>query len=338
MVKDVLGKKRTLRELMKKFILITTIHSKSQGISRFEQMDDWHVILVADRKSVPIESSRNLTFLSVEDQNDLGYKMVEACPFDHYARKNIGYIYAIKNGAEIIYDTDDDNLPYDDWHTQEFVCSNQYHSENKFVNIYRYFTDQTVWPRGYPLDEISRKEHAVVTESNPLDVGIWQGLVDLEPDVDAIFRLTINKEIKFKKKPSVVLEKGHYCPVNSQNTLWNKKIFPYLYLPTTVSMRFTDILRGYISQCLMWQHDLHLGISKPTLYQVRNHHDFMKDFNDEISCYTDTKSIIQLLDLLIQTSKSLVTLERVYQILSEKGFVSPEEMKICEAWLTDLNV
>ena len=75
---------------MKKFIVITTIHSKSRGISRFEQMDDWHVILVADKKSVPIESSRNLTFLSLEDQNDLGYKMAEICPYDHYARKNIG--------------------------------------------------------------------------------------------------------------------------------------------------------------------------------------------------------------------------------------------------------
>ena len=75
---------------MKKFIVITTIHSKSLGITRFEQMDDWHVILVADKKSMPIESSRNRTLLSVEDENDLGNKMVEVCPCSHYARKNIG--------------------------------------------------------------------------------------------------------------------------------------------------------------------------------------------------------------------------------------------------------
>lgn len=323
---------------MKKFIVITTIHSKSQGINRFEQMDDWHVILVADKKSVPIESSRNLTFLSLEDQNDLGYKMTEVCPYDHYARKNIGYIYAIKNGADIIYDTDDDNLPYDDWNTHEFVCSNWYDSEHKFVNIYRYFTDEIVWPRGYPLDEINREEQAVIREKTPLDIGIWQGLVDIEPDVDAIFRLTMNKKVKFEDRPSVVLGKGHYCPVNSQNTLWNKCIFPYLYLPTTISMRFTDILRGYIAQCLMWQHDFHLGITKPTVYQMRNHHDFMKDFNDEIMSYINTRSIIEVLDSLVQTSKSLVTLERVYQILSEHGFVRQEELEICEAWLSDLSV
>jgi hypothetical protein len=36
---------------------------------------------------------------------------IKFLPSKHYARKNLGYLIAIKNGAEIIIETDDDNIP-----------------------------------------------------------------------------------------------------------------------------------------------------------------------------------------------------------------------------------
>ena len=65
----------------------------------------------------------------------------EVCPYNHYARKNIGYLYAIQQGADIIYDTDDDNLPYDDWDIIDFSCDNFLSLDSKFVNVYKYFTN-----------------------------------------------------------------------------------------------------------------------------------------------------------------------------------------------------
>ena len=78
--------------------------------------------MVGDKKSSPISSTDRLIFLSIEDQMKLKYKFIEYCPLNHYARKNIGYLYAIQNGADIIYDTDDDNYPNADWFLPHFFC------------------------------------------------------------------------------------------------------------------------------------------------------------------------------------------------------------------------
>ena len=36
--------------------------------------------------------------------------LVDALPWNHFGRKNVGFLYAILHGAEIIWDFDDDNL------------------------------------------------------------------------------------------------------------------------------------------------------------------------------------------------------------------------------------
>ena len=324
---------------MKKFIVITTINQKSKAILRFEQMHDWHIILVGDKKSHKIESSQNLTFLSVEDQAKLGYQLNDLCPYNHYTRKNIGYLYAIQHGADIIYDTDDDNLPYDNWFIEEFYSQKQSTSEEKFVNIYKCFSQELIWPRGYPLDEINRQEENLsIKDIEPVEIGVWQGLADIDPDVDAIFRLVLKKDIKFEEKPSISLAKNQYCPFNSQNTVWNKKAYPYLYLPATTSFRFTDILRGYIAQRLMWEQNLHLGFTKATVYQERNAHDYMKDFADEWECYLNVKPIVKLLDSLYLSDEPLVNLEKVYLCLARKNFIKQEEIAILQAWISDLKL
>lgn len=321
---------------MKKYIVITTINPKSEGIIKFESLSDWKIVLVGDKKSNHINSTKNLIFLSIEDQKNLGYHLVNVCPFNHYTRKNIGYLYAIQNGADIIYDTDDDNIPNDDWSVQNFSCSNKYRSSQKFVNIYKYFTKEKIWPRGYPLDYIQNPDSFSVDNSAPMGIAVWQGLANIDPDVDAIYRLTINKEIHFEDKPSVALEKGVYCPFNSQNTVWNRKAFPYLYLPATTSFRFTDILRGYIAQRLFWEQDLHLGFTNATVYQDRNAHDLMRDFSQEIECYLNVKPIVKILDNIKFDSDPLSNLYHVYRSLLDHKYIDAEELKIVTAWGKDL--
>lgn len=323
---------------MNKYIVITTINAKTKAISKFECFNDWHIVLVGDKKSKSIDSNDKITFLSVEAQNELSYQLNNVCPYNHYTRKNIGYLYAIENGADIIYDTDDDNLPYDDWAIEDFTSNQVIDSEEKFINIYKTFSDEHIWPRGFPLDEISKQHDYAVRKSDSTSIGIWQGLADIDPDVDAIFRLVLKKDIIFDKKPSVFLNKGTYCPFNSQNTLWRKELFPLLYLPATTSFRFTDILRGYIAQRLMWEQDLHLGFTKATVYQERNAHNFMKDFADEWECYLHVKPIVQLLDSIDFSCFSLIeVLEKAYFYLVKEKFVSEEEIPILKSWISDCN-
>lgn len=323
---------------MKKFIIITTINPITNGINKFKAFKDWHLVIVGDKKSHAIESDENLTFLSIKDQQSLGYKLVDVCPYNHYTRKNIGYLYAIQHGADVIYDTDDDNLPYDTWNFQDFNCNRIYKSDEKFINIYKYFTKQNIWPRGYPLDEINASVNRGVEEKSPIEIAAWQGLADVDPDVDAIYRLTINKEVRFDDCPSVALNRNSYCPFNSQNTFWNKKAFAYLYLPATTSFRFTDILRGFIAQRLFWEQNLHLGFTRATVYQERNVHDLMKDFRDEVECYLNAKEIVSTIDSLNLSSDPLTNLEKVYESLATNRYIRHEELVIARSWIADYKI
>jgi hypothetical protein len=328
---------------MNKYIVITTINPKSEGVTRFESLDDWKIVLVGDKKSQTIKSSRNLIFLSIEDQQGLGYKFFELCPYNHYARKNLGYLYAIEQGAEIIYDTDDDNvpyLPYENWTMPKFVCSSQNLSNQKFVNVYKYFSNEFIWPRGYPLDEIHSEAFSHVIETESVNVGVWQGLADDDPDVDALYRMIISpivKSVRFERKDPIFLNKKQYCPFNSQNTLWNKEVFPLLYLPATVSFRFTDILRGYLAQRCMWEKELHLGFCGPTVYQRRNEHNLMNDFKDEIECYINAKPIVNLIDSIDLNQNLCDSLLKLYSELALSGYVKESEVTILKAWIEDFN-
>lgn len=321
---------------MKNFIIITTINEKTKAISEFEGKDGWHLVIVGDKKSRPIENSRNLTFLSVEDQQELGFVTVNKLPYNHYTRKNIGYLYAIREGADVIYDTDDDNSPYPHWGQERFECGNLIQGESDFVNIYSYFSEELIWPRGFPLDLISQKEQLKVNATSPMKVGVWQGLADLDPDVDAIYRLIFNKPVTFERKEPVALPHGKYCPFNSQNTFWTKEAFPFLYLPAKTSFRFTDILRGFIAQRLLWASGMHLGFHQATVYQERNVHDFMKDFRDEVECYLNTRKVIDVLQRIDFTDSPDENLGQAYQALCNEQLVSADELPILEAWRKDL--
>lgn len=322
---------------MQQSIVITTINPKTEAVTKFETLNDWNIILVGDKKSANIDSNKKITFLSIEKQEQLAYKLNNVCPYNHYTRKNIGYLYAIQNGADVIYDTDDDNLPYENWAIEKFSSDKAIDSEEEFINIYKFFSQEHIWPRGLPLDEIAKRpQNYAVKQSDSTSIGVWQGLADLDPDVDAIFRLVLKKDITFDKKPSVFLNKGSYCPFNSQNTFWRKELFPLLYLPATTSFRFTDILRGYVAQRLMWEQDFHLGFTKATVYQERNAHDFMKDFADEWECYLNVKPIVNLLNSLNFGSLSITeALEKSYSALVDKGFISENELPILKSWITD---
>lgn len=322
---------------MKRFIVITTIYPKAEAIEMFETYSDYQMIVVGDKKSHPIASSGNLTFLSIEEQLKFDYRLAGQCPFNHYSRKNIGYLYAIQRGADVIFDTDDDNIPYAGWEIPHFDCDNKVVSNSKYINIYNHFTKEFIWPRGFPLDEIqeAKQKPFGLIHTPPVKIGVWQGLTDDEPDTDALYWLILNKKIKFEKKESVYLQPGQFCPINSQNTFWRRETFPYLYLPVTVSFRFTDILRGYIAQGLIWRQGLHVGFTTATLYQKRNPHNYMKDLADEVECYLHIKQINEIIENMPDKGDPFQNLSGVYSELVAGGLVKPEELVYLNSWLED---
>ena len=67
--------------------------------------------LIGDATSPPDFHLDGCNYFGIERQRDTGLRFAQRCPLRHYARKNIGYLLAMRDGAEIILETDDDNLP-----------------------------------------------------------------------------------------------------------------------------------------------------------------------------------------------------------------------------------
>lgn len=321
-----------------KTLIITTINEKTKAISAFEkQLEGWNIILIGDKKSKLIEDSDNVKFLSINDQQKLDFSVTAHLPYNHYVRKNIGYLYALHQNTHLIYDTDDDNLPYEDWMFPKFNdVSYETISKTKYFNVYSAFTDEKIWPRGYPLTYLSKKNE-YKSNSQQNSIAVWQGLADLDPDVDAIHRLIFNKNIRFNKREPLVLDRGVYCPFNSQNTLWNRDMLPYAYLPTTVTFRFTDILRGYVAQRCFWEHGKNLGFTSATVYQERNEHNLLKDFESEIPCYTQIEKMVVILDKLNLRDDYEFNLLSIYEALANEQIVDKKELDIVRAWIKDIN-
>ncbi len=328
---------------MTDFVVVTSIFEPTESIKKLAQNKDNHIIVVGDKKS-PKEyelNSKNAKITFLPYDKPLGLKIEKVLPYNHYCRKMLGYIYAKNSGAEIIYETDDDNYPKSNFESLKFDREEYFLPENRgFINVYKYYTKDDIWPRGFPLDLITDKNtfpKDSELEKKDLKIGVYQGLVDNEPDVDAIYRLTDNKRCNFENKKPIALSKGTICPYNSQNTFTRKELFPLLYLPCTVTFRFTDILRGLIAQPLMWNEGYYLCFTSSSAIQERNVHNYMKDFESEIPVYLYCKKVVDIASESIKKELSLKdNLYNVYLSLLKENIVKDEEIPILEGFLNDI--
>jgi len=322
-------------------LIITSISAPNRTLSIYAQAcreRNINFIVIGDMSSPPNFSLEGCDFWSMLRQADLPFRLAKLIPERHYARKNLGYMIAIHSDVEIIIETDDDNLPLESfWTKRKLIQNGNLLTETGWVNVYSYFTDGFIWPRGFPL-ELVKQEHlplSVFPESEVI-CPIQQGLANENPDIDAIFRLTAKLPFSFEKRARIILGKNSWCPFNSQNTTWFKQAFPLLYLPSYCSFRMTDIWRSFVAQRICWANDWSLLFHDPTVWQERNEHDLMKDFEEEIPGYLNNRKLCAILqDLDIYPGKkslpdSMIT---CYRSLVGLGFIGEQELQLLNAWL-----
>ncbi len=321
-----------------KHIVITSIFPVTDAVQLFSKVPGHRLIVVGDKKSPRDWSYPNVDFLEVNAHASIAPDFERELPFNHYCRKMIGYLHAIKQGANVIIDTDDDNIPKSTWNFPTFDGIFDTTASNLgFVNVYKNYTEQHIWPRGFPLKKVLSLTSTVPRETmvkSSRKIGIWQGLADIDPDVDAIYRLTIGKDCIFNESAPIVLAPGTLCPFNSQNTAIRKEFFPLLYLPAYVTFRFTDILRGLIAQPILWAAGYDLGFCQATVTQLRNEHDYLKDFESEIPCYLHPDKIISIVKDAVKSDASVKeNLFNAYSALKVNDLVEERELKLLALWL-----
>ena len=330
---------------MKTACVITSIFPPTPAVASFAAAAAFDsVLVVGDRKSPPTYELDGVRFLPLAEQERLAWRIVACLPRDHYARKMVGYLEAAAAGADILFDTDDDNRLIagrrgDIWRTACRLEIGPPATTPRFVNVYRHFTAQIIWPRGLPLDCVvestARPPEATPAATAP-NVGIWQGLADGDPDVDAVYRLTCNRACTFDDAPAVALAPGVVCPFNSQNTAFRRDLLPLMYLPAFVSFRYTDILRGLVAQPILWAAGLRLCFTAATVFQDRNVHDYLKDFEAEVPMYLTARRALEIAAATATASRSVAdNLCAVYAALERAGIVPAQELPLLEAWLQD---
>lgn len=331
---------------VKKTLIITSIaDDKHPILTQFaKECKERNVnyIVIGDTKSPSEFKMEGCDYWSVDRQLTLPFELAKITPTRHYSRKNLGYLLAIKNGAEELVETDDDNIPRAEFWTEKSREVKSYAFENAgWVNVYHYFTKNMIWPRGFPLEELQNKQIDLSTLKNiPVNCPIQQGLADENPDVDAVYRLTYPLPMNFEIKERLALGKNAWSPFNSQNTHWFKEAFALMYLPSYCSFRMTDIWRSYVAQRISWECGWSILYHEPTVWQERNAHNLMKDFEDEIPGYSNNLNICKELQALNlkpgkdNISENLVT---CYQKLIDINVIGKEEMTLLKAWISDLS-
>ena len=301
--------------------------------------------MTGDQKGPDAYDLPNTHFFSLEAQRSLQFKIEKELPTGHYARKNLSYLFAISQGADCIYETDDDNMPNEHWkvRSDKIESALVIPEADRWVNIYNYFSDSNIWPRGLPLNKITITPPETIKSAETLLSPIQQGLVNNAPDVDAIWRLVFNSDFNFPESingKSVYLQPGNWCPFNTQSTWWWPVVYPLLYIPSYCSFRMCDIWKSFIAQRCLWELGHGVTFHSPEAIQVRNEHNIMNDFIDEIPGYLENEKIKEILSI----SKLKPGIQHVganlricYSDLISKGILPEKEMNLVDLWLKDIS-
>ena len=325
-------------------IVVTSISQPNTVLKQIatEAMNrNYEFIVVGDTKSPTNFSIDGCTFLNIDSQLQLGLAFAEHCPTSHYSRKNIGYLLALSIGANVIIETDDDNFPRQDFfNLPSKNCYVPTVDDGQWVNVYRFFSDQLIWPRGFPLNLVKNIPQSIDDlPKKTVNCPIQQGLADENPDVDAIYRLTLPLPQSFKPSVNVAVGKGSCCPFNSQNTTWLLETFPLLYLPSYCSFRMTDIWRSFVAQRIAWENDWYVLFHEATVRQERNDHNLMQDFADEVPGYLHNQLIVDTLNSLALRrgcTNLFDNMRKCYKSLVELQVIGSKELALLEFWLTDV--
>ena len=298
----------------------------------FENVQPVGFIIVGDRKSPDdkiIKITKRLEefgydshYLSVKEQDEYlkksHPKLSKIIPYDSDNRRNVGYIYAKDLGAKRIINIDDDN--YVDPESNYFLSHRivgltrklpEMKSSNNWFNPCELLDLEPklqLYMRGFPLNKRAFSPTLLMTKMREHRIALNMGLWYEDPDIDAFS--SIFAPIKsngmmddMEEYGNVVLARGTYSPINSQNTCFDVRILPAYYF-TIQNMiidgapidRYGDIWQGFFVKKVMDRMNDYVAIGNPMTIHRRNSHDYLKDMKLEYAGLLLTPRLIDFLD------------------------------------------
>ena len=278
--------------MSKKTIVTTTIYPPGEAIHKFSKFSDWELIVVGDLKTPhDLYEKIDCTYLHPKYQ-ELNYpKLSECLGWNTIQRRNIGFVEAIRRGAEIIATVDDDNIPYQNWGKHLLVNQevevDVFTTENEVFDPLSVTSHKDLWHRGFPISMVHKKNDIVYEGKEKRKVLVQADLWDGDPDIDAVCRITKKPIVKFQINSP--FSSKTISPFNSQNTFLSSVVMPY-YMVLPFVGRMDDIWGSYILQKKFKNSVIY---NKASVYQKRNEQDLVVNLENELIGYKNTLNFIR---------------------------------------------
>ena len=273
-------------------VVVTTIHEPTKAIKKIIKNKSWKVYVVGDLKTPHglYQNHPDIIYLSPEEQHSKYEKISDYIGWNTIQRRNIGFIQAYKDGAEIIATLDDDNIPKKNW--GENLQINKTIEVDCYENVNGLFDPLSVtniskyWHRGYPVELVSQRKENIKTKkyiTSEIEVGLWDGY----PDADAVSKIAHGyKKKKIKLNQPFASEKTIF---SSQNAFIHRNAFPnYCVLPHVG--RLDDIWGCILYQQITKKPILFSNVS--TIHK-RDPHNIVSDLRQELFGYEETIGFLE---------------------------------------------
>ena len=285
---------------MNKYIILTSISEPTIATLKYCEIAEeknWKLIFVGDLKTPHLsykkleEKYKNFTYMSPQMQEELYPELSNAIGWNKCQRRNIGWVYAYNQGADIVATSDDDNIPYDNWGDELFIgqtieIDNYEHTTANAFDPISPTEHKELWHRGYPIEFVPIKNNIEYKGKIKRKVIVQADFWDGDPDIDAVCRITKKPIVKFQNfKP---FGSTQISPFNSQNTFLAREAIPY-YVVFPYLGRMDDIWGAYVLQHFFPNSVIY---NKATVYQDRNEHNLVNNMMDEVIGYRNTLNLI----------------------------------------------
>jgi len=241
-------------------------------------------------------------------------------PWNSDNRRNVGYLMALADGAEMVVSIDDDNYCSED---EDFIgehlkCgglkADCVKTKSGWVNNCDLFVDATnLFPRGFPYFARQYERIELTGEELPvyINAGMWRG----DPDIDAMTWLHHGQQVDVSRG-RFSLASQSWCPINSQNTAVHRDLMGAYYFVRMTSMmdRFGDIFQGYFALKVAKHMGWTARFGSPVVTHRRNSHVYLKDVRKEIE---PILLLEELLPKLLEVKLTGTTVEEAYLSLAD---------------------
>lgn len=343
--------------------IFTFLEAYERNLKQFGAEKNVIIYIAGDRKSSPesIDISKDfckkgiqVKYLDIYWQHDFLKRfsgLDEIIPENSDNRRNVGFLLALQDGADIIVSVDDDNYPIQNIdfigehaNVGKVIKARETFSENRWFNLCSLLTpsrnDDYLFPRGFPYKRRIPNSSQINDKTSTGTIGINVGLWISDPDVDAIARLYSHPKITSWSNESVILGKKDFTPINTQNTALSREAMAAYYyirmgepIRGLIIDRYGDIFSGYFLQlCAKAKGDC-IRIGTPIADHVRNEHNLFKDLYHELAGMMIIEDLVDFIEHVHLTETSYID---AYKALSFKieefieecdGFIWQSETK-----------